>query len=551
MTEQEDLTSGAEGKTNYVDTAANRYRRAFLLTLVAFIGVGALAAWLWWRSSSNPLMHHEQQVAAASTATSSGSSSMAEPAASGDAAPQAEETPVAPIQLSPQRMQSIGVKIGTVESKLVNDEIRFYGNVQANERRLAYVQTRFAGWIQRVYVDAVGDFVKKGQPLFTIYSQDLVASEQEYLLAKKNAAALQQSPVSGVADGSASLLEAAKRRLEQWEIPAAEIAKLDETGEVITNLTFNSPVGGYVIERNGLPNMYVQPETKLYTIADLSEVWVYAQIFQNDVGRIKPGDPAEVTLDAFPGRVFNGRVDYVLPQLDMATRTLPVRLVFPNPGLKLRPGMYVNVAVKLPLGRQVVVPDSAVFHSGTKNLVFAYAGDGNIEPREVELGTHVEKGYVVLKGVKSREQIVTSANFLIDSEAQLQAAAGAFMPPPPGAGQAAAMNAPAQAKANVEMTTDPSPPRKGSNTVRVKLTDQSGKPITGADVNVTFFMAAMPAMGMAAMKTPVKLADKGNGTYEGKGDLGSGGTWQVTVTATQNGQAIATKHLTVEATGGM
>lgn len=551
MTEQEDLTSGAEGKTNYVDTAANRYRRAFLLTLVALIGVGALAAWLWWRSSSNPLMHHEQQVAAASTATSSGSSSMAEPAASGDAAPQAEETPVAPIQLSPQRMQSIGVKIGTVESKLVNDEIRFYGNVQANERRLAYVQTRFAGWIQRVYVDAVGDFVKKGQPLFTIYSQDLVASEQEYLLAKKNAAALQQSPVSGVADGSASLLEAAKRRLEQWEIPAAEIAKLDETGEVITNLTFNSPVGGYVIERNGLPNMYVQPETKLYTIADLSEVWVYAQIFQNDVGRIKPGDPAEVTLDAFPGRVFNGRVDYVLPQLDMATRTLPVRLVFPNPGLKLRPGMYVNVVVKLPLGRQVVVPDSAVFHSGTKNLVFAYAGDGNIEPREVALGTHVEKGYVVLKGVKSREQIVTSANFLIDSEAQLQAAAGAFMPPPPGAGQAAAMNAPAQAKANVEMTTDPSPPRKGSNTVRVKLSDQSGKPITGADVNVTFFMAAMPAMGMAAMKTPVKLADEGNGTYEGKGDLGSGGTWQVTVTATQNGQAIATKHLTVEATGGM
>ena len=551
MTEQEDLTSGAEGKTNYVDTAANRYRRAFLLTLVALIGVGALAGWLWWRSSSNPLMHHEQQVAAASTATSSGSSSMAEPAASGDAAPQAEETPVAPIQLSPQRMQSIGVKIGTVESKLVNDEIRFYGNVQANERRLAYVQTRFAGWIQRVYVDAVGDFVKKGQPLFTIYSQDLVASEQEYLLAKKSAAALQQSPVSGVADGSASLLEAAKRRLEQWEIPAAEIAKLDETGEVITNLTFNSPVGGYVIERNGLPNMYVQPETKLYTIADLSEVWVYAQIFQNDAGRIKPGDPAEVTLDAFPGRVLNGRVDYVLPQLDMATRTLPVRLVFPNPGLKLRPGMYVNVAVKLPLGRQVVVPDSAVFHSGTKNLVFAYAGDGNIEPREVELGTHVEKGYVVLKGVKSREQIVTSANFLIDSEAQLQAAAGAFMPPPPGAGQAAAMNAPAQAKANVEMTTDPSPPRKGSNTVRVKLTDQSGKPITGADVNVTFFMAAMPAMGMAAMKTPVKLADKANGTYEGKADLGSGGTWQVTVTATQNGQAIATKHLTVEATGGM
>ena len=170
-------------------------------------------------------------------------------------------------------------------------------------------------------------------------------------------------------------------------------------------------------------------------------------------GRIKTGDPAEVTLDAYPGQVFRGRVDYLLPQLDMATRTLPVRLVFPNPGLKLRPGMYVNVSVKLPLGRQLDGPDSAVFHSGTKNLIFTYAGEGNIAPHEVELGPHVGDQFVIAKGVKAGEQIVTSANFLIDSEAQLQAAAGAFMPPPPGAGQAAAMNAPAPAQASVELTT--------------------------------------------------------------------------------------------------
>jgi nitrogen fixation protein FixH len=159
--------------------------------------------------------------------------------------------------------------------------------------------------------------------------------------------------------------------------------------------------------------------------------------------------------------------------------------------------------------------------------------------------------FVITKGVKAGEQIVTSANFLIDSESQLQAAAGAFVPPPSGAGQAAAMNSPAQTQANVELTTAPSPPQKGDNTVRVKLRDQSGKPLSGAQVTVTFFMAAMPAMGMAAMKTVVQESDKGGGTYEGSGSLGSGGTWQITITAVQNGQTIANKQFTVDATGGM
>lgn len=546
MTEKNTLTREPEQMANQ-SVEGNGYRRAFLVTLLACVALALVAGVLWWRLRSRPTMN----TAPTPMMSDPKASDMpAMPAARASEAPPTE-TPVAPIQLSPQRMQSIGVTIGTVESKPVNDEIRFYGNVQANERRLAYVQTRFAGWIRQVYADATGDFIRKGQPLLTIYSPDLVTSEREYLLAKKNAAALQQSSVSGVADGAASLIDASKARLQQWEIPESELKKLDDTGDVITNLTFNSPVSGYIMEKNALPNMYVQPETKLYTVADLSEVWVYAQIFQNDAGKIKPGDRAEVTLDAYPGKVFTGRVDYLLPQLDMATRTLPVRLVFPNPGLKLRPGMYVNVSVKLPMGKQVVVPDAAVFHSGTKNLVFVYSGDGNIEPREILVGTRVGDQIVISKGLKAAEQIVTSANFLIDSEAQLQAAAGAFMPPPPGAGAAASMNAPAQAQANLDLTTDPTPPKKGSNTVRVKLTGQDGKPIIGAQVRVTFFMAAMPAMGMASMNTTINAGDKGGGMYEGNGELGSGGTWQVTVTAQQNGQTIATKHLTVNATGGM
>lgn len=531
------------------ETKVTTYRRAFLLTLAALVLVIAVGGWVWWNSPFNFTRGTPQ--AGPVTGSDTPQTQNQQVRANSDSAAPSSDTPLAPIQLSPQRMQSIGVKIGEVESKTLNDEIRSYGTVQPNERHFAYVQTRVAGWIRQVYVDATGDFIRKGQPLFTIYSPDLVATEREYLLAKRTAGSLQQSAVSGVSDGAASLIAAAKARLQQFDISESEITKLDETGEAITDLTFYSPAAGYITERNALPNMYVQPDTKLYAIADLSDVWVLAQIFQNDAGRIKPGDLAEITLDAYPGQVFRGKVDYLLPQLDTATRTLPVRLVFSNADLRLRPGMYVNVSLKPPLGRRLIVPDSAVFHSGTKSLLFTYAGDGNIEPHEVEIGPHVGDEFVITKGIKAGQQIVTSANFLIDSEAQLQAAAGAFVPPPPGAGQAAAMTTPAHGQATAELITQPSPPQKGNNTFRVKLADAAGKPIVGAQVTLTFFMAAMPAMGMAAMKTVVQTSDKGGGTYEGSGSLGSGGTWQVTITAVQNGQTIANKQVNVDATGGM
>jgi RND family efflux transporter MFP subunit len=556
MNERNLRTNANEG-SDMLRTENNNYRRVLWIALITTVVFAIVASVLWWRSSHTETALRPGGTSAtesmdAMAQTSSAKASGSDQGAPGD--PQAgnmQETPLAPFQLTPQRMQRIGVVLGKVEFRSANTELRFYGNVQVDERRQAYVQTRVAGWIRTVYANATGNFIGKDQPLFTIYSPDLVSTEQEYLLAKKNSESLQQSKVSGVASGASSLFSATKERLLQWEVSPAEIEKLDQGGKAITDLTVNSPVSGYITQKNALPNMYVQPETMLYTIADLSDVWVLAQVFQNDAGTIKPGDPAEVTVDAYPGRVFNGRVDYILPQLDMNTRTLPVRLVLANPGLKLRPGMYVNVRAKLPMRRQLVVPASAAFHSGTKNLVFVYKGEGSIEPREVELGPQIGDELVVTKGVKAQEQIVTSANFLIDSEAQLQAAAGAFVPPPPAAGQAASMNAPGQQPAIVELTTDPDPPHKGSNIIRMKLTGQDGKPIMGANVSVTFFMAAMPAMGMASTKTVIDASDKGNGVYEGKGDLGSGGTWQVTIRAQQNGQTITNKQLTLNATGGM
>jgi Cu(I)/Ag(I) efflux system membrane fusion protein/cobalt-zinc-cadmium efflux system membrane fusion protein len=298
--------------------------------------------------------------------------------------------------------------------------------------------------------------------------------------------------------------------------------------------------------------MYAEPSTKLYTVADLSRVWVYAQVFQNDVGRVKPGDTAQITVDSYPGRTFSGQIEEILPQVDMATRTVRVRLAMANPGLRLKPGMFVNVDLKTTLGRQLVVPASAVIQSGTRQLVFLNHGDGSLEPKEIILGARVGDDFVVLKGLEAHQSIVTSANFLIDSESQLQAAAGSFVPPPPGAGSnARPSNAPAAAQANIDFTTDPNPPQKGSNIFRVKLASANGTPATGAEVTVTFYMAAMPAMGMAAMNATTKLSDKGNGLYEGNGSLGSGGTWQATISVQKNGQVIATKQLRVNATGGM
>jgi RND family efflux transporter MFP subunit len=462
------------------------------------------------------------------------------------------DAPLVPVQLTAERMQSIGVQTGTVEYKQLSDDVRATGTVYINERLVSYVQVRFSGYIRKVFADATYQYVRKGEPLFTIYSPDLMATQQEYLLARQNQKTMSASTVDGVADGAATLSSAAEQRLQQWDIPESEIAKLKETGKAVSDLTINSPVDGYITERNALPNMYAEPSTKLYTVADLSSVWVYAQVFQDDIGRIRPGDSAQITVDSYPGRTFSGQIEEILPQVDMATRTVRVRLAMANPGIKLKPGMFVNVDLKTNLGRQLVVPASAVFQSGERQLVFLNHGNGSLEPKEITIGPRAGDDFVVLKGLKAHESIVTSASFLIDSESQLQAAAGSFVPPSEGAGgTASTANVPAAARTDVDFTTDPNPPQKGSNVFRVKLTSADGTPATGADVTVTFYMAAMPAMGMAGMNTSTKLIDKGNGTYEGSGLLGSGGTYQVTISAQKNGQVIATKQLRVNATGGM
>jgi RND family efflux transporter MFP subunit len=462
------------------------------------------------------------------------------------------EAPLVPVQLTNEQRNSIGVKTGTVEYKQLSDEIRATGTVDVDERLQSSVQVRFSGYIRKVFADATYQYVRKGEPLFTIYSPELVATQEEYLLARRNQTALSGSSVDGVASGASSLTAAAEQRLRQWDIPNSEIAKFQEAGKAITELSINSPASGYIMERIALPNMYVEPATKLYTLADLSHVWVNAQVFQNDVGKLKRGDNSYITVDAYPGRTFQGSVEEILPQVDMTTRTVKVRLAVNNPGVALKPGMFVNVDLKSALGRQLVVPTSAVFQTGLRQVVFVDHENGSLEPKDVTLGARVGDDFIVLKGLAAHQQIVTSANFLLDSESQLQAAAGSNTPPAPGVGQQAPAN-PTQQQSTVaiDFNTDPNLAHKGSNTFHVKLTGANGQPVAGAQVLVTFFMAAMPAMGMGAMNTTTQLTQKSPGLYDGTGVIESGGTWQVTVTAKQNGQTIGIKQLRVSAEGGM
>ena len=512
------------------------YRTAFFTALVVNLlllgGVGAL----WWHSHRYTGPRAVSQAVAVATPRASARVGNGEPS---------QESPLAPVPISSQQLQRIGVRIGEVRRKSVSDVIRTTGSVAVDERGLAYVQVRFAGYIQKVFVDSTYQYVRRGQPLFTIYSPELLSTEREYLLARESQRRLARSPDPAVARDAASLVQAAAERLALWGVPRREIERLRATGRIRRDLVIDSPVTGYVTQREALPNAYAEPGTRLYTVANLSTIWVFAHVFQNDLGRLKIGDRARLTVNTYPGRRFTGRVDFIYPEIDPATRTARVRLRFVNPTLKLVPGMFVNVSLEAPMGEQVVIPASGVLQTGTRQIVFVDRGDGYLEPRDVQLGAEVGDEYIVLKGLKPGERIVTSANFLIDSQSQLQAALSAFAPPP------AAPRTAGAPQARLAVALQPNPPRVGRNLIRVTLTDPKGGPVNGAQVSATFALPGMPAMGMAGKQVSVQLSPAGNGAYEGSVTLTGSGAWQVAVVARKGDQVVATHQFSVDAAGGL
>jgi len=328
--------------------------------------------------------------------------------------------PAGTVQITPQKQQLIGVEYGTVEYETVTDAIRAAARVTLDETRIAKVQTKLEGWIDQVFVDFTGKHVTKGDPLLTLYSPEALATQQEYLLAVKAQRAMQDNPVHEMAGSTENLVAAAKKRMELWDITDRQIEEMASTGRALKNLTLVSPISGFVTERNAFPKQRVTPETVLYTVADLSTVWVVADVFEYEAAGVRVDQPASLTLAYLPGRVFRGRISYILPQVDPATRTLKVRMQFDNPGYALKPEMYGEAQLQTGGVRRLVAPRSAVLNSGDKQTVFVDRGNGYFEPREVKAGAERGDRVEILSGLKAGERIVTSGNFLIDSESRLK-----------------------------------------------------------------------------------------------------------------------------------
>ena len=328
-------------------------------------------------------------------------------------------TPPPVVVLSPDKVQLIGVRTAVAEYRSVDKQIRTVGKIEPDETKLAYVNTKIAGWVKKLFVDYTGKEVVKGQPLLSIYSPDLVTAQEEYLIALRTA----QTGTAGVTEIDASrreLIESAKRRLLLWDITEGQIRNLEKTGKPKTEMTIEAPLSGIVLEKMVLDGAYITPGMNLYKIADLSSIWIMADIYEYEVTLVKVGQAARVTLPYQSGEAYRATVNYRYPTPDPVSRTLKVRLSMQNPGLTLKPEMFANVEINVSSGARLVIPREAVLDSGTRQIVYVEKKPGTYEMRVVTLGVRGEDYVEVLKGIRKGERVVTSGNFLIDSESQLR-----------------------------------------------------------------------------------------------------------------------------------
>ncbi|HEX8903991.1 MAG TPA: efflux RND transporter periplasmic adaptor subunit [Longimicrobiaceae bacterium] len=323
------------------------------------------------------------------------------------------------VQLTPEQIREFGVTFGTVEERPLEAEVRTVGIVAPDERRIAQVAPKFSGFVERLYVDFTGRPVTRGEPLIEVYSPELVSAQEELLVAARLDAGLDRSSVPGVEGGSSHLLAAARRRLSLWDISDAQIDAILRTGRVRRTMTLYAPASGIVMEKPVVRGQAVQAGQTLYTIADLSSVWVEAELREGDAAGVTPGALASVELAAYPGRPIAGRVEYVYPTLQAEARTLKARVEVANPDLQLKPGMYANVRLSAPARTALTVPSSAVVQTGERNIVFVDHGHGRLMPHEVVIGRVAGDYTELLSGVEPGRRVVTSAQFLLDSESNL------------------------------------------------------------------------------------------------------------------------------------
>ena len=325
------------------------------------------------------------------------------------------------IEIDPRRQQLIGVVTVPVTKRKLDRAVRTVGDVTIDESRTYEVHTKVDGWVERLYTNQTGKIVRKGQPMLTIYSPDLVSTQQEYLVALRSQQRLANSPFPEVKKSGDSLLAATRERLRLWDIPDSAIRRLETTGEVRKTLTLFAPASGYIMEKMVTEGTMVTPAMTLLKLADLSRIWVEASVYEYEMPTIQVGQRAKLTLQAHPGTAFWGRVNYIYPTVESMTRSVKARLEFANPGLTLKPGMYGDVEIMVPTADQLAIPEQAMMDTGTRKLVFVKQGEGIFVPREVTVGPRADGYYPVVSGLHEGELIVASPTFLLDSESKLRA----------------------------------------------------------------------------------------------------------------------------------
>ena len=350
------------------------------------------------------------------------------------------------VRINPDRVQKLGVRTETVELRNLTRTVQAVATIQVNERQLHTVSPRFEGWIQKLYVNTTGQMVRQGEPLLEVYSPDLVATQQEYLIAWKGVQAMKGASPE-VEASMRTLVDSALQRLRNWDISEAELQRLQQEGKARQSITLRAQASGVVMEKKAVAGMRFMPGEMLYQIADLSSVWVIADVFEQDLGLVRLGQSVKIRFDAYPDKTFTGKVTFMYPTVMPETRTAKVRIELPNPAGLFKPAMFARVEIASGRGRGKVlaVPDSAVLDTGTRQLVLVQRGEGAFEPRPVKLGMRTD-GYIeVLGGIKAGESVVVSANFLIDAESNLKAALSGFGHDAHGSKPGASVAAPALA----------------------------------------------------------------------------------------------------------
>ena len=342
--------------------------------------------------------------------------------AGNSASAQAEEVPT--VEIPMEKQQLIGVRTITVSMRPMKTMVRTIGRIEYDERGLATISTKFEGWIEKLFVNVTGSFVKKGQPLAEIYSPELYATQQEFIntlgWSKRNKNVNNEDIRTLLTRDADAMVEAAKQRLKLWDISPLQIKTIAETGRPIRTLTIQSPVNGAIIQKPVVQGMRVMPGEKMFDIADLSTVWIVADLYESQMSLVKVGQTVTITFNNFPGMVLSSTIDFISPTLSGETRTVRVRCTLTNPTGQLKPQMFATMEIKADQGERLAVPDNAIIDTGTGKIVYIDKGEGMFEPREVMTGLKTDGLTELTMGVDPGEKVASSANFLIDSEAQLK-----------------------------------------------------------------------------------------------------------------------------------